>query len=64
MPRYLVIDEVHVSLSVSSRIDARQCESIRRALQSRRFQRSLRFAVRAILVRFPPLRKLRLRISR
>lgn len=64
MSKTIVFDEFHLTLRVRPRIREAEATAIKKVLGSRRFQRNLARAARAVLRRYPPLRKIRARLSR
>ena len=64
MSKMIVFDEVHVTLLVPPRIREAEAVAIKKVLDSKRFQRDLARAVRAVLRRYPALRRVRVRLSR
>lgn len=64
MPRMILFDEFHVGVYAPRGLEEPACAAIERILNSRRFQRDLDRALRAVLRRHPALRKVRLRLSR
>jgi hypothetical protein len=64
VPRYVLIDEIHLLLSVSRELDDRSVAAIRRRLNSAPFAADLRRLLRQRLRRDPPLHAVRLRLTR
>lgn len=64
MPRWVVIDELYVSIYVARGLGDKRCAVIRRTLLGARFQTALRRAVQGILERQPQLAGLRVAITR
>lgn len=64
MPKMILVEEFHVSLYVPAKIPDGAVRAIRRTLRPTRFENRLADAVRALLQRHPPLKKIKLRISR
>ena len=64
MSKMIVFDEVHVTLLVPPRIREAEAVAIKKVLDSKRFHRDLARAVRAVLRRYPALRRVRARLSR
>lgn len=59
-----MIEEYHVTINVRKGLPYQQCVSMRRVLNSRRFQSDLRQAVLAVVKRHPLLAAARVAISR
>jgi len=64
MPRLILVDELHVTLSAPRGLTPAEYRSIRRALVRPGFRAALGSAVRAALRRFPSLRRVRVTLSR
>jgi hypothetical protein len=64
MARSLLIDELHLSILVPSRLPEADTAAIRRVLKSARFQIKLRQAIRKLFRQFRVLDKARFTISR
>lgn len=62
--RFIVFDEFHLTISVARELPESTCDAIRRQLETRRFQANLGKAIRAVFRCYPPLRKVRLRVTR
>jgi hypothetical protein len=60
----LLIDEFHVTFFVPPGLAEAEYADVRRVLDQARFRADLRRAVRGVVANHPPLRKVRLRISR
>ena len=64
MSKMIVLDEFHVTLLVPPRIREAEAVAIKKVLDSKRFQRDLARAARAVLRRYPALRRVRVRLAR
>ncbi len=64
MARTILMDEVHLTFSVSSKLPAATYRAIHRSLDRPRFHAALTATVRQLLSRYPSLRRLRVRVSR
>jgi hypothetical protein len=64
MPKKILMDEFHVSVTVPSGLSKAEYDAIHRSLKSTRFQKRLREGMRNIFRRYPSLRKTRVAISR
>ena len=64
MPRKILMDELHISVTTPSGLPKTECEAIHRTLKSGRFQKRLREGVHNVLRRYPSLRKTRFAIGR
>ena len=64
MAKLLLADEIHVRVFVPAGLGAAAGRAVRRALDSPRFRRHFRRAVRAAFGRFAPLRHARVHIVR
>ena len=64
MPRKILMDEFHVSVTAPRGLPKAEYAAIHRTLTSRRFQKRLREGVGNVFRRHPSLRKTRLAISR
>ena len=64
MPKFILMDELHVNVSVLRGLPSTAYGAIRLALKARRFQAELRRAVRAVLRRHLSLRQVRVVVSR
>ena len=64
MPRKILMDEFHVSVTAPSGLSKTEYDAIHRTLTSRRFQKRLREGVGNVFRRHPSLRKTRFAIGR
>jgi hypothetical protein len=64
MARTILMDEVHLTFRVPSKLPAAEYRAIHRSLDRPAFHAALSAAVRQLLRRYPSLRKLRVRLSR
>jgi hypothetical protein len=64
MPRYLLLDELHLTVSVPQELPESTIRIIRRHLNSPRFNAALRQAIRGVFQHHPQLRKARVRVTR
>jgi hypothetical protein len=64
MPKLILVDELHVTLSAPRGLTAAEYRSVRRALMRPGFRAALGRAVRAALRGFPSLRRVRVTVSR
>jgi hypothetical protein len=64
MVRTILMDELHLTLRVPSKLPAAEYRAIHRSLHRPRFHTALAAAVRELLRRYPSLRRLRVRLSR
>lgn len=62
MPK-IMMDEFHLQVFVSDRLDPAASEAIRRVLNSKRFQTALGNNVRSFFKRYAPLAKLTIKIA-
>ncbi len=63
MPKRIIMDQFHVTIEASARLEKPAYAKIRRTLQSRRFQTGLRAAVRSAFRRFPTLQQVHISVS-
>jgi hypothetical protein len=63
MGDYVLLDELHLSIRVSTDLDDAACDAIRRILESRQFRSALRRAVRKVIRQYPELAPVQIRIS-
>jgi hypothetical protein len=64
MPKMILIDEFHLSVSVPRGRPEPEYRTIRHTLDDRRFRTDLGQAIRHVFRRYPPLHKIRVRLSR
>jgi hypothetical protein len=64
MPRLLLVDEIHLTVSAPRGLTAAEYRSVRRALLRPGFRAALDAAVRGVLRRYPSLRAVRVTVSR
>jgi hypothetical protein len=64
MAGFVLMDELHLSILIPSRLPAPDTVAIRRVLKSARFQIKLRQAIRKLFRQFRSLDKARFTISR
>jgi hypothetical protein len=64
MNKYILFDELHVTVRVPADLEESGSEAIQRTLESRPFQTALRRAVRQVVRQYPDLEPIRVRISR
>lgn len=64
MPKSVVLDEMHLTVHVPSKLADAEAETIRRTLTGTAFLRRLRRAVRAAVGEFPDLARVRVTLSR
>jgi hypothetical protein len=64
MARTILMEELHLTLVVPSKLPANEYRAIHRALNRPSFHAALSAAVRQLLRRYPSLGKLRVRLSR
>jgi len=64
MAGYVVIEELHVTVTIARKLPDPACAVIRRVLGSRRFRANLDRAVRNVVHRHPALAQVRVTISR
>ena len=64
MPKGILMDELHVNVFAPSRLPSTAYDAIRKALYARPFQAELRQAIRAVFVRRPALRQVKVVVSR
>ena len=62
--KYLLMDEIHISIMAPRGMPVRKYRAIRRTLKRAGFERRLREAVRAVIRHYPALTNLRMVISR
>lgn len=63
MADYVLFDEIHVSIRVSTDLDDAACDAIRLILESPQFRTALRQAIRQVVRQYPELAPVRIRIS-
>jgi len=61
---FLVVDEFHLTVSAPRTLRARAVNTIRRVLDQPVFQAALRRAVRGVVRQYPPLKAVRITLSR
>ena len=64
MAKYALIDEIHIRIAVPARLSDHAVDAIRRRLGSARFGGALRRLLRRFVRRYPPLRQVRVRVTR
>ena len=64
MTRFILFDELHLTITVPRNLPESACAFIRRRLRSRSFQTQLMQVIRDLIQRHPPLRPVRPRVSR
>jgi hypothetical protein len=64
MPRYILLDELHLTVLVLQDTPESAISIIRRHLNSRSFNAALRQALRSVFQHHPQLRKVRVRVTR
>lgn len=64
MARFVLFDELHLSITVPRDLPESACAAIQRRLHARSFQTQLRQVIRDLIQRHPPLRPVQLRVSR
>jgi hypothetical protein len=64
VPKYILVDEFHVTVSAPSDLRSRSYAAIRRPLDEVQFQAGLRRAVREVVRRYPAPNKVRVTLSR
>jgi hypothetical protein len=64
MPRYILLDELHLTVSVPRELPESTIRTIRRHLNSLSFHAAVRQAIRGVFQNHPQLRKVRVRMSR
>jgi hypothetical protein len=64
MPRYIVLDELHLTVSVPQDMPESTISTIRRHLNSAGFNAAIRQAIRSVFRHHPQLRKVRVRVTR
>ena len=64
MPKGILMDEIHLAITVAWRLPARDQMAVCKAIRSRRFQKLLRVAVGRVAKQFPSLRHARFSLSR
>jgi len=64
MTKLILIDEFHLSVSVPRGLPEPEYRTIRHTLDDRRFRTDLGQAIRHVFRRYPPLHKVRVRLSR
>jgi hypothetical protein len=64
MPRYILLDELHLMVSVPHDMPEGAIGTIRRHLNSRNFEAAFRQAIRSVFQHHPQLRKARVRVTR
>jgi hypothetical protein len=64
MAKWILIDELHVSVRAPQGLAEAEYEAMSRALNRRRFRAGVRAAVRNVVRRYAALRKVRVVLSR
>ena len=64
MPRYLLLDELHIRVFIPRDLPAQTVRALRRQLNARRFTTAVRQALRGVFQRSPPLCVVRLQVAR
>jgi len=64
MSAYVIFEEFHLTVRVSSDLEQSASEAIQRMLDGRPFQTALRRVVRRVIRQYPNLEPIRVRISR
>jgi hypothetical protein len=64
MPQYILLDELHLAVSVPRGLPESTISIIRRHLNSLSFNAALREAIRSVFQHHPQLRKVRVRVKR
>jgi hypothetical protein len=64
MLRYLLLDELHIRVLIPRELPAPTVRAIRRQLNARGYAAVVRQASRAVFQRYPPLRVVRLQLTR
>ena len=62
MAKYLLIEEIHIRISVPQGLSVRSVDAIRLRLSSARFDGALRRLLRRFVRRYPPLRQVQVRV--
>jgi hypothetical protein len=64
MARRVLVDEFHLSFLAPRNLSPAQFDAIRSALDDARFRALLRRGVKNVVAHFPPLNRVRVRLSR
>jgi hypothetical protein len=64
MPRYILLDELHLAVSVPRELRESTISIIRRHLNSLSFKAAIRQAIRSVFQHHPQLRNVRVRVTR
>ena len=64
MAKTILFEEFHVTVRVPRGLSGPECAAIRRSLNAAGFHAALRRAIREVFSEYPPLRRLRVVISR
>jgi hypothetical protein len=64
MPRHILLDELHLTVSVARELPESTISIIRRHLNSLSFKAAIRKAIRSVFQHHPELRKARVRVTR
>ncbi|MHB1424093.1 MAG: hypothetical protein ACYC3I_13025 [Gemmataceae bacterium] len=64
MNKYVLFDEIHLTVRVPADLEESTCEAVQRILEGRSFQTALHRAVRRVVRQYPDLDPVRVRISR
>jgi hypothetical protein len=64
MPRYILLDELHVTVSVPQELSESTISIIRGRLKSLSFNTRIRQTIRSVIRHHPELRKVRVRVTR
>ena len=63
MPKRILMEQFHLTMTAPAGLPKMEYDAMRRTLQRKRFQKSLREAVRKVIRRHPSLRKLHIAIE-
>jgi hypothetical protein len=64
MPRYILLDELHLAVSVLRELPEITISIIRRHLKSLSFNAAIRKVIRGVIQHHPQLRQVRVRVTR
>jgi hypothetical protein len=64
MPRHILLDELHIAVSVPRELPESTISMIRRHLNSLSFKAAIRQVIRGVFQHHPKLRKVRVRVAR
>ena len=63
MPEQMMIEQYHVTLTISDRVPDEQASVIRRVLTNRKFRAAFRRTVKSVLWTYPELRRVQVTVT-